>query len=166
MTRRRSVLLYGPPLAGKSTILECFAQRESLDAESFEIKPAGQAFAERGYRVVDDRSVVAATAPGAVWTMGTWDELLRKTKRILLVLDPQKSRREANLEYIEYLGDYGRRVVGIQVTKTDLVEREAAQQVAGEITRKYSLNVPISYSTICDRSSVSAFVARLTAEDD
>ena len=159
-----NVVLYGPPLAGKSTILESLARRESLKADSFEIRTPGQDFPERGYRVSDQGVVLATTIPGAVWTMGTWDQLLNESAQILFVMDPQTSRLTVNHEYAEYLGARRTRVSGIHITKTDIVGPELAEQTALEIARTYALDVPMTYGSINDLSSVCALISRLTRQ--
>jgi GTPase SAR1 family protein len=159
-----SVVLYGPPLAGKSTILESLAQRELLKAESFEIRPHGQAFPERGYRVSDQGAVLAMTIPGAVWTMATWDQLLNEGVQILLVMDPQTSRQTVNREYADYLGERRARVAGIHITKIDIVGAERAEQTAVEIARTYALEVPATYGSVHDISSICALIRKLTRQ--
>lgn len=151
----KNILLYGPPLAGKSTILQHFAEETSLATESFEIKPAGQSFSELAYRAVDGSTVVAQTISGAVWTMATWDELLRDEGQILLVLDPQQSRHSINQEYVEYLGARRARIAAIQVTKTDLVGEHAAEDVARNIRSQYALNARIGLSSMNDVEQLS-----------
>jgi GTPase SAR1 family protein len=155
----KRLLLYGPPLSGKSTIVQVFAQERSLATEGFEIRPAGQSFAERGFRAIDRGSgLVAETIAGAVWTMATWDELLGQESEILLVLDPQESRRVANREFVEHLSDRRRRIAAIQVTKTDLVGRDIAEGVGRETSMQYGLTVPIICSTTADVVSVLAAI--------
>ena len=155
-------VLFGPPLAGKSTLIETYAENRSLRCESYPFQPLGQSFSERGYRAVDtDGTILLATSPGAVWTIGTWNDLLRSANRIVVVVDPQESRLESNHEYLSYLGDQRVRIVGLQVTKVDLVGPDRAHAVARELCERFALNIPSTFGTTQDPSSVCTLLDRL-----
>jgi hypothetical protein len=160
------LILYGPPLAGESTILQLYANALRLRTEDFAIRPAGQAFDERGYRVIGGPAVLAETIAGAAWSMATWDELLGWQGAVLLVLDPQESRRGINEEFVEHLGTRRERVIGMQITKMDLVGQTVAADVAARACKRFSLNTPINYSTTYDASTVYAFVRDFTQTPD
>lgn len=110
----RRILLYGPPLAGKCTILQAFADERGLPLRQFNplagvsqevidrglrVPGEGGDVIDRGLNVVDQaRDVGIATIWGAFWNLNSWPTLLARADLVVLVLDPQSSRDAANRE--------------------------------------------------------------------
>lgn len=92
------IVLFGPPLAGKRTLLERVFG--GVRSESRLRHPSGHLAlrVEPG----DGRAPVF-TFPGSVWDASAWDEPLREATAIGLVLDAQPSRQEANRACVQQL---------------------------------------------------------------
>lgn len=110
----RRILLYGPPLAGKCTILQAFADEHDLPLRQFNplagvskevverglrVRGEGVDVIDRGLSVIDQaRDVGIATIWGAYWNLNSWPSLLARADLVVLAMDPQSSRDAANRE--------------------------------------------------------------------
>lgn len=135
----RRVLLYGPPLAGKTTILKQFAASKGLSltrfnplqraspqtvAEGLPVPGEGAEIEDYGLFVADrDGDAIVVTIGGSFWNRNSWPALLPSASAIALVLDPQRARLNANLEFVRTISLDPPAHGAIVWTKQDIVSQ-------------------------------------------
>lgn len=135
------IAIYGPPLAGKTTLLQAFAKKRGLDIRRFDpLAGSGTATsdapADQGLYVHDRaKAFSVATILGVYFHKESWPTLLAKADRVMLVLDPQPSRHEANRKCISALSalSQSRRSGCVVWTKNDLVNQQDIDHFSFEI---------------------------------
>lgn len=96
-------MLYGPPLAGKTTLLRAYARSRGLAVEEA-LQPWSGLISFRVARVRDARSgLELVTLPGRTWTKDMWWPFLDKMAGLAIVLDSQESREAADRAYVDAL---------------------------------------------------------------
>lgn len=125
------MVVYGPPLAGKTTALQALAARKALPLQRFEPLPRSQVQAgtpsDQGLVINDTAGGYSvASICGVVFNLQSWSPLLSKADGLVLFLDPQIARLEANRECVQKVNALGRPILGAIVwTKQDIVESGA-----------------------------------------
>src|SRR4051812_23497396 len=100
----RRVVLCGPPIAGKTTMLHAFASSRRLRLQRFEPQSGSGEVRDRGVSVFDkEQQVELTTVCGAVWNEDTWQVVIAGATAIALVLDRQISRAQVDREFAESL---------------------------------------------------------------
>ncbi len=124
MSERR-LLIFGPPLAGKRSMLLGLAAAFGQPVAPFEARSvANELVAGFGLRLALDANVTFETVFGVVWATTVWSPLLERASDIILILDPQDVRMYANREMLGLLDwKHRTRVCSVVQTKADLVER-------------------------------------------
>jgi hypothetical protein len=98
----RRLVLCGPAIAGKTTILHAFASSRALSVRRFEPNSGSGEVRDRGVSVVDDeRQLEVTTVCGVVWNDDTWSVVLAGADALALVLDLQATRAQADREFAE-----------------------------------------------------------------
>ena len=99
----RKIVLYGPPLAGKTTLLRAYARSHGLAVEE-KIQPWSGLISFRVARVRDVRNgLELVTLPGKTWTKDMWWPFLDKMAGLAIVLDSQESHEGADRAYLDAL---------------------------------------------------------------
>lgn len=103
----RHIVLYGPPLAGKRTIAKIIAEYMKVKIEVFQMFDATQEILlARGIKFCLKKDSIQynfMTFPGSIWDESVWISFIEKALSIIIVLDPQQTRLEADREFIEKL---------------------------------------------------------------
>ena len=149
----KRIVLFGPPLAGKVSILLAVADQFGAIVTSFEVENPDIDLSNRALSTkwqAEGESHEVVTMSGAVWHPRAWDSLL-KDESILLVLDGQSTRLEANLEFCLQLQLLGKVCKAIQVTKCDLADTFDMERILklGEL-----FEVPVFLSRIDQSESL------------
>jgi signal recognition particle receptor subunit beta len=124
--RMKRIVLYGPPLSGKTTILTAIATTHDAIVETFYAYSSDDDLTCRGVRTQFSQSswtIEVATLCGPTQTDGIWRTLLRDALAVVLVLDGQREREMANRDWVANLSKKGghQMIPGcIVVTKHDL----------------------------------------------
>ena len=94
----RSLVLYGPPLAGKRTIIENVGRARDASFSLFTVTAGEPPVPHRVLQAVfqDGGHVLLLTISGAVWSPSAWRHLFEGSEGLLMVLDSQPTRVEAN----------------------------------------------------------------------
>jgi hypothetical protein len=128
----QTVLLYGPPLAGKASILRAFASKRGLALSRFD-GGTGQVH-DVGLRVTVDEQINVGTIWGPTCNQDTWPPLLEAATAFVLVLDPQGVREALDRAFAETLAQVSRGRPGCVVwTKHDLLESSTFEAVPPSI---------------------------------
>jgi signal recognition particle receptor subunit beta len=123
------IVVYGPPLAGKTTMMKAFADHHGLPMRQiFGDASYGANTAWRGLCIqLDDGEL--ATICGAMWTPMMWNDLLTEATDVLFAVDGQAVRELAVRECLERLASH-RVASGCLVrTKNDLLERRVSEPI-------------------------------------
>jgi signal recognition particle receptor subunit beta len=98
------IAIFGPPLAGKSTVLRAYARSRGLKTQAGHAQSATEGAAPHLLRTCKaEEHAQVATYSGAVWSIHDWDPLLRACDALLIVLDSQGERMDANLAHVQFL---------------------------------------------------------------
>lgn len=118
------LVLFGSPLAGKTTILQAVESRFGglLRHEAAE-GGCDRVLVWRGR--VGDRECRLSTAPGSVWDFRSWTRLFETASGVVLVIDPLTEFAESVAECLLRFALIARRppVLFVQLTKQDLGEK-------------------------------------------
>ncbi len=99
------IAIFGPPLAGKTTILNAYARSRGLKTEAglaqFTANNIAPPHMVRAYEA--EGQAQAVTYAGSVWTMDDWAPLLQACDGLLIVLDSQNTRMDTNLTHVQFL---------------------------------------------------------------
>lgn len=120
----RRVVLCGPPIAGKTSILQAFAVARGLALGRFEPQSGSGEVRDRGVFVCDTTAnVELMTVCGAVWNEDTWPVVIAGASALALVLDRQIARAQVDREFAESLARMANLpVIGCVIwTKEDLI---------------------------------------------
>jgi hypothetical protein len=83
----RTITLFGPPLSGKTTILEVMARASSAKVKSEKCGDESTGFVMCSVDIAfDSLPIRLITIPGEPWSMNDWDELLRASDAIMLII--------------------------------------------------------------------------------
>jgi signal recognition particle receptor subunit beta len=128
----RRILLYGPPAAGKQTLLAAYAESKTVTVEGSVAPRGGENFPHLVKRTTDERiGIELLTMPGGVWSMDAWWPLLSAAAGVALVLDGQEAREQADREHIDALMSMTLPAVRCVVfTKEDLIAKGAVGRVS------------------------------------
>lgn len=100
----KRILIYGPPLSGKTTMLEAFAEAAGLRLARFEVHVPHLgirgAVGTRADGVYDGQSVEVSTLSGSVFDNSCWSSLVVQAASAIVVLDPQPSQSDSNAAFI------------------------------------------------------------------
>jgi hypothetical protein len=133
----RRILLCGPPLAGKTTMLQAFAGARTLTLWQFDPLGGGgktEGVVDRGLYVKDpEEDATIATIWGAFWYEESWPTLVARADGIVLVLDPQIAREKADREFVAAVSATAPRLGCTVWTKGDLVARGSETVDAGAV---------------------------------
>lgn len=120
------IVIFGPPLAGKHSMLKAIASMESASPKRTNIERAGEP-AHIGIAVEMSGGIVVTTIPGAVWSLDVWVELLPSTPcSVILVMDSLAERTSVNREHATWLERRDVTATCIAWTKSDLVQTGAS----------------------------------------
>lgn len=123
------IVIYGPPLSGKATIVRRFAQSVSKKAVERRValgSPPHEYWTARTTSQTGDVEIY--TIPGATWGFSPWWELIDGAAGLVLIWDLQKTQARANVHFAEALiGRSHPPIVCIIGTKADLLEIETAK---------------------------------------
>jgi hypothetical protein len=125
------VVLFGPPLSGKTTVLMEFARKHG--APLISRRPSEHVTAPI-HLIVDTPDARLITIPGAVWDESDWDPLLRDADSIVAFFDLQRAR-EAEVNAARERID-GRTRLAV-LTKSDLASLSFDP---GEAIERYRLH--------------------------
>ncbi len=127
------VVVTGPPLAGKWTLVRDAVRFCGGSTTTFQYPLEDQPeMTETGVRaelLLESRPVRLMTFSGSIWDNEVWQPELRGAAAIVLVVDPQESRIEANQEAISWVTRVPRRSGCVIVSKCDLVGRAELRAV-------------------------------------
>lgn len=99
----RNIVIYGPPLAGKTTLLRAYARSRGLAVEET-IQPWSGMNSFRVARVRDvQRRLELVTLPGKTWTKDMWWPFLVKMAGLAIVLDSEEHREKMDRVYVDAL---------------------------------------------------------------
>lgn len=137
MASSRGIVLYGPPAAGKQTLLLAYAQSTAAKVEGTVVPRGGENFPHLVKRTLDESKgtgVELLTMPGGVWSMDAWWPLLSAASGIALVLDGQEAREKADREHIDALMNMTLPAVRCVIfTKEDLIAKGAVGRVSASV---------------------------------
>jgi hypothetical protein len=147
------VVVYGPPLVGKGTLLETVNRVAGGAMRSVEIPDEESANAVRSHKGIALRVEFCkefldmVTIPGGVWGLGPWRHLLTTADVMVLALDLQPQRVEANRRCIEAaIADLPVPSRGcILFTKVDLVPSNHVDAAVANLTslwKEYGFDWP------------------------
>jgi hypothetical protein len=145
------VLLVGPPLAGKRTIVEAIAAVTAARLSRFEHQ-------ERGFRnvgcyvtlAVEGRAFRIATFSGSVSSPDVWIHYAARAAMILLVLDSQAAQASSNVAMIGTMIGVASKVQnGVLLTKCDLTGASSLDDNAREALRALGQFDPLLFA--CQR---------------
>ena len=132
-----NIVIYGPPLSGKRTLLETLAGAGQLALTRFDVLiPALEVRGAVGARVVgsySEEALDASTLSGGVFDEQCWGELVARATSAVLVFDPQQSREEEIARVIERasaMSGFPRRGCVVH-SKQDLAPRRAMVALSG-----------------------------------
>ncbi len=150
MTRR--VVLYGPPLAGKATILRSFASTRGLKVDRF---GAGSgAFPAVGLRTCTTSNTVIETVWGSTPNRDSWTALVEQATGFVLVLDAQGVRESLDRQFATALAAAAlQRPTCVIWTKQDLVGAQASGMSDGG---DFDVAVPSSWPVFFGRKGDEA----------
>lgn len=120
-----NVVLFGPPLSGKTTLLTELARARGAEVVSRE---GGSHATAPIHLAVNVPGAQVSTIPGAVWDDGDWDALLNDSHAIVAVFDLQRGR-EAEVTAARERID-GRTRVAV-LTKSDLGNTFTREEAIG-----------------------------------
>lgn len=99
------IAIFGPPLAGKATILSAYARSRGFKMGNGPAPFATNKMAPpclcSTYKAEGHAQV--ATYSGVVWSMDDWHPLLKPCDALLVVLDSQATRMDANMKYVQFI---------------------------------------------------------------
>lgn len=123
---RKRLLLYGPPLAGKTTMLRAVAAHFSASVESVRTTDVGvgEVLLRVSLPRVNRTAVEIATIPGSTFHDGAWNALLERADDIVFVGDPQDHPAGIHERVLRALPEAQRaKIRCVVMSKMDLVER-------------------------------------------
>ncbi|HNT17207.1 MAG TPA: GTPase domain-containing protein [Acidobacteriota bacterium] len=160
MTMKINIVLFGPPLAGKRTIAEAFAKQNHAKIEMVRMKCAdNESVADAAIYVTTKlshhASIILTTLSGAVWSMSSWDQLFQDIDGVVLVLDPQETRQNADDEAKTYLEEKVKHLqhphIGcIVATKSDLIKNGIRCMTKKILEKRYSIRQWPFYYSDCE----------------
>lgn len=126
------IVLYGPPLAGKQSLLSAYARAHSLKLDRFQVSCGTSGFPHWVTRLnIPGAETEFLTIPGSVWEMDAWWSFLEHAAGVGLVLDSQEARENADREHIAALLNQVVPAVRCAIfTKEDLVALGAVERVS------------------------------------
>jgi hypothetical protein len=163
------VVLYGPPMAGKRTLMDQIGRLSSAAPlvvrepaiECGENPDIGSSLAF----TAGTRRVKALTFSGGVWNEEGWSPLIYAAAAVILVLDAQETRRDADLEFVRKLAIRPRQspLGCVALTKQDLGRGDTAilsghDLLAGSPFASW----PVFLTRSGDTSEISRLLAWLT----
>ena len=99
------IAIFGPPLAGKTTLVSAYARSRGLKTASgpahFTANSMARPCLVRACKA--EGHAQAVTYMGAVWSMEDWDPLLQACDGLLVVLDSQITRMNANMKHVQFI---------------------------------------------------------------
>ncbi len=119
----RRVVLFGPALAGKTTIIGALGRLYHGTVEP--IYPgSGEGAGDRGVRVrwtLEGVTYQVSTISGSFWDFNSWRALVSPENKVVLVIDSQPSMMDLSFEVLVqgYCLGLGA-VAAVQLTKSDL----------------------------------------------
>lgn len=144
-----NVVLFGPPLSGKTTLLMEYARRH--DAQLISRRPSDHVTAPI-HLIVDTPDARLITIPGAVWDQSDWDPLLRDADSVVVFFDLQHGREAEVTAARERIDDRARIAV---LTKSDL----RSTYVRDEAIERYRLDGWQIFVSSLDAPAVDALEA-------
>lgn len=132
MTVGRRIVLFGPPLCGKRTLMRAYAASEAAEIERATLACGSESMPHELSRARLPKShAELITIGGAVWNVDAWWPLLTGSSAIVLLLDSQAGRESADREHVVALAMApGFPRLGCVVwTKEDLVTTHGLERV-------------------------------------
>jgi hypothetical protein len=96
------VVVYGPPLAGKTTLLKIYANERRFPVERFETQRSDEPVHDRGVLVRGDPCEIVTMA-ASVFNDSTWPDLLHSAAAVVLIIDGQATRATTTKEFVTAL---------------------------------------------------------------
>jgi signal recognition particle receptor subunit beta len=160
----KRLVLYGPPLAGKTTILKAIAAAHSASIETFYAHSRDDdRLICRGTRTElthSSSTIELATLGGPKQDHEIWRALLDGAAAVVLVLDGQREREEANRTWVANLASGQTLVPGcVVITKLDL--RNATFAPAQLVSGTRFATWPTARSSAGDATSAALAVEAL-----
>lgn len=151
----QKIAIFGPPLAGKTTILSAYARSRGLNTTSGPAHFTANKIAPPRHVLTGkaEEHAQAATYAGAVWTIVDWEPLLQACDAVLVVLDSQDTRMDANLVHVQFLRETRLNVKGCFLfSKSDLSSSLPAEEIRRHLALHddYFRDWPSYESTIQD----------------
>jgi hypothetical protein len=127
----RRVVLFGPPLAGKGTLLRALAHSRSARVEQADVPCGAERIPQIVLRLVAGEAAgpELMTIPGSPWNIDCWDEFLVSATSVVLVLDPQAEQESPDRLHIAHLSRFRPPLGCVAWTKGDLIAKGLSQLV-------------------------------------
>ena len=163
------IALYGPPLAGKRTLIEEFSALlggkpvfenvgiddiDSIWNVSVKLRTHNQ-----------DKIIDFFTFSGGVWEQKDWNDPLSKASYICLVLDPQTSQLKKNTDHLDFLrySPFQEKLKCAILTKNDIcTESKTLHQLSH---KKELRSLPVFKTSTNNTHSISSLTNWLTDLD-
>lgn len=149
----RTVLLFGPPLSGKHTLLKGCADAHQVQEERARIPCGADGIPHWVHRVTLNRlGTELVTVPGAPWRMDVWWPLLAAATGVALVLDGQEARERADREHIDALMNMTMPATRCVIfTKEDLIAKGAVGRVSSSLLDDHRISGWHTFRTRSDQ---------------
>ncbi len=150
----RRIVLCGPPLAGKTTLLNSLAASHDVTPTLFEPQSGSGEVRDRGVSVITHGGRFEfVTVCGAVWNEDTWPVLATSANGLALVLDRQEARAQLDRDFVERIPRLlpEQCVRCVVWTKGDLIARGLEKAVPDGLLSGTSVETWPSFATRSDR---------------
>lgn len=132
MESKRQLVLFGPPLCGKRTLLGSYAESQGSKVERTMSPCGSDSFPHWVIRASLNSDTDLVTIGGSVWNIDVWWPLIAGSHAVVLMLDSQAVREAANEEHVRSLAAApGCPRIGCVVwTKEDLVTTRGLERAS------------------------------------
>jgi hypothetical protein len=133
----RRLVLYGPPLAGKTTMMDAYGRTHSLAIRRFETSAEGEMLHDRGLRIDLGADGEIVSIVGSFFNSTSWPNLVALATALIVVIDSQATREQTSRDFVASLGSMPRvPTLGCVVwTKGDLIAQGVSKRVTSDVLR-------------------------------